>query len=227
MPLLRILPPDSTETYSLQNIYEYLVLGSIADTEGNLTNNFSNIELTISGRQRQNIRNTVLLKLINLIISNNSYSDPEAAVFPQANILHCAIGGMGNVQTELKITNPNATQELKIFGFSTAKNAGAVVRLDESRIVANSSEDYQGFEALAFQTIGFESAQIEFEDGWSDKLTLTDLTALLQLLTKTTIIGSGGIAIDNRLGIIKTVRLYTDGAGGNGIQVLEKSYEAI
>lgn len=217
MSLIATIPASTKQTLNLQNLYEFLVIG-LVDSEFN-----ANIELDVRGTNRIRGKATQL-KTLNAIGSAGVLSE----VHPASNILQVANGGQGNEQVQVTIDNLAETS-LNIYGFSTSNNNGTVCKVQESSIVSNSSETYAGFEALIFDGTNLQDVQIEFADGWTDRLTSAELRSLLAKLTPALyandLIQSAQHCIDNRLDYVKSVRIFS--SSGGAVNVLSKSYELI
>jgi hypothetical protein len=217
MSLIQVIPASTEVTFNVQNIYEFVQIGAIG------SNPVADLTVIISGKQRITATAS-LLKTINGI----GMAGQGASGVVVANVTQVANGGKGNEQVQITVNNTVATP-VNVYGFSTSVNNGTCVVMNESSVVANSNDTYEDFEALAFGTANFDNAQIEFADGWSDRLSLEELKGLLAKLTPalslTDLVVAGFLAIDNRLGFIKSIKIYAN--SGGAINVLSKTYELI
>ena len=217
MSLIATIPASTKQTINIQNLYEFIVLGEVNSAFS------ADIEVDVKGTNRIRAKSPQI-KTLNAI----GCAGVLTAGLVAQNLVHVANGGQGNEQVQLTIDN-KAITALKIYGFSTSNNNGTVVKVQESSIVANSSETYTGFEALIFDQTNVADVQITFADGWSDRLTKTELRSLLAKLNPAiqdlNLIAGNNLVIDNRLDYVQSIRIYASSSGS--IPVLSKSYELI
>jgi hypothetical protein len=126
MGQIGIIPASATETFNIQNLPEFILMGTNGDIHGAM-------EVTISGEPT-------------FIVSDRTLSAALAAIgnagdlnnFFVSKLQQIANGGVGNKNVSLRITNPTAAP-LPIFGFSTSKNDGTAVKANQSVVVSSSN----------------------------------------------------------------------------------------
>lgn len=219
MSKIGTIPANSTTTLNVQNLPEFILL---LDDSGFVVSRA--LEVVISGDNNYNISSQALQEAINKI--GNAGVLADFTVFPLAQI---ANGGVGNKQVDITITN-NSASVLEVFGFSTSNNDGTIVRASQSTIVANSNDTYSNFESLVFTNSNVLNVEVEFASGWKDRYTKIELDALLSKLVPSIEnlgfpFGSLVTAIDNRLGFIKSVRIFANEDGN--VTVVKKSYVSL
>lgn len=209
------IPANSTVTFNEQNLPEFLAIGQ--PTESAFAQIGFALQVNISGDLTYNATSQGLNEAI-MGIGNAGNANGN-----QQFICQIANGGVGNKQVDITITN-NTANAVELYGWSTSRNDGTVVKFDSSTIVGGSNAVYSSFEALAFQTANVESVEMEFVDGWKDRYSVDELFALYSMLNYFTISVEAGstIALDNRLGFIKSARIYASESGNVG--VAKKSY---
>lgn len=213
MALLGTIASLSTETLNIQNLPEFLQFGTEAvDTVG--------LEVTVSGRLLISVTNPNLWGAINGVGMAGNLSRTQVIFLAQI-----ANGGKGNENVEIRVTN-SGLADLPVYGYSTSKNDGTAVLVNQSTVVANSNDEFKGFESLAFVNANVDTVQVEFADGWSDRFTVEELGTLLGKLTPALVTGNTIVdtctTIDNRLGFISSIRVYAADTGN--VAVASKKY---
>lgn len=204
MPEIGVLTPSGSVTITRTWVPEFLIINS-PETD----NVLSSMTVTIGGQVYQSVTNQGRLgSWIKYMIGGMLGASVKVG-----NIYKLADGFIKDQTLQLTLVNATVNAYV-VYGYSTGKGDRPFVA-GEITIQASSYEDFDDFTALFFDTTNLLNADIVFADGHSDRFITAELQAMFVTTNITDANGNLGslICIDNRLGNIASVRIYTTGAG--------------
>lgn len=123
-------------------------------------------------------------------------------------------GFMADENFELKVVQAGTTTP-KVYAYATNKQGSQLVLAGQETIQASSNITFENFTALFIPTTNFQDAQVEFEDGHTERLTAVELASLFSIENQADADGllAGQIVIDNKSEEIASVTVFSDGGG--------------
>lgn len=144
---------------------EYLLIGNAEDDLP-----LTAFTVTISGQEVMNIQGQALVQAF----SKYKMQGLLGANVKVSQLLRIGTGGVGNTQFQARLTNAGLTTPA-IYARSSKRSDGRLLGGSNIQIDASSFQTFQNFLALFLDPTNVESADITFQDGWSDKFDVAEL----------------------------------------------------
>lgn len=187
---------------NLPYVPEFILVGE-TDTDLPLTK----VSISVGGSDYQNINGQSLIQA-------DSKIDMEGLLGADVKIAQviAVADGLIPFQTcQVRLTNAGATTP-NIYAFSTSMGS-RVFSKGTTTIQDNSSDVFDGFQALIFDPTNLDYVQVTWEDGTNQKMTEAELKAVFAVLNQSDANGelAGLLVLNNALNIFQSVEIYTSG----------------
>lgn len=201
---------------NLPFVPQYLLIGTV-DTPLTITK----LSVSIEGNEQTNISGLALIKAFSQWMMEGMLG----ADVKVGQIIKIADGKILGKDCQIQVTNGSATTPT-YYAFGD-RNGSTGIKAGMSTIQASSNKLYNAFGALMFASTNIEYAQITWNNGYTDKLTIPEMRALFVMnnvsdadgeLSAITVIDNLNSTDDAR-GQIASVDLY-NGSGGTTTVVI-------